>query len=150
MRRVMFAMLLLIMAGGCFGSASPQPPSTPIRPAGWRLHRVEVTGVRVRSIPADYPYSLAAGARQVWVGIRTGVARIDAAARLVRLVARIPNSAEWYNLAYASGSVWYMPPRRRTAFSIASMLRPEVFRSLSGSMEAGCMSAHRHGTRSLS
>jgi hypothetical protein len=81
-----------------------------VRVAGWHLHQVEVTGVHVRSIPAAYPYSLAAGQGQMWVAVHAGVGRIDTAAGRVRLVARIPNSAEWYDLAYFAGSVWYMAP----------------------------------------
>jgi hypothetical protein len=111
MRRVVVMVLLVLLTAGCFGSSSPSvPSSTSTRRAGWHLDPVRVTGVRVRSIAAAFPYSLAAGQGQVWVAVHSGVGRIDAAAGRVRLVARIPNSGEWYDLAYDSGSVWYMAP----------------------------------------
>jgi hypothetical protein len=111
MRRVVVMVLLALLTAGCFGSSSPSvPSSTSTRRAGWHLDPVRVTGVRVRSIAAAFPYSLAAGQGQIWVAVHSGVGRIDAAAGRVRLVARIPNSGEWYDLAYDSGSVWYMTP----------------------------------------
>jgi hypothetical protein len=112
MRRLVLVVLLVALAAGCLGSSSPSLPSssTPTRLAGWHLRPVRVTGVRVRSIPASYPYSLAAGQGRIWVAVHTGVGRIDATAGRVRLVARIPNTAEWYDLAYGSESVWYMAP----------------------------------------
>jgi hypothetical protein len=96
MRQVVVIVLVVLLAAGCLGSSSS--------------YRVDVTGVRVRSIAAAYPYSLAAGQGQIWVAEHSGVGLMDAAAGRVRLLARIPNSAEWYDLAYDSGSVWYMAP----------------------------------------
>jgi hypothetical protein len=116
MRWIVLVVLLMLLAVGCLGSSgSPSPPSSssPVGLGDWHLHRVEVTGVRVRSISATYPYSLAAGYGQIWVAETLGVGRIDAAARRVRLVARIPNSAEWYDIAYEGGTVWYLAPSGR-------------------------------------
>jgi hypothetical protein len=111
MWRVVVLVQLVLLTAGCFGSSSPSvPSSTSTRRAGWHLDPVRATGVRVRSIAAAFPYSLAAGRGQVWVGVHAGVGRIDTAAGRVKLVVGIPNSAEWYDLAYRSGSVWYMAP----------------------------------------